>query len=58
MLKKYLKTYMPTGSYCLIKGSSNTSTKVIKNMVAGHHKLMLYSLKTFLGGVNLLGISL
>ena len=35
-----------------------TRTKVIKNMLAGHHKLMLYSLKAFLGGVNLVGLSL
>jgi len=35
-----------------------TTTKVIKNMVAGHNKLMLYSLKTILGGVNLVGLSL
>jgi len=34
------------------------TTKVIKNMVAGHHKLMLFSLKTVLGGVNLVGLSL
>ena len=35
-----------------------TTTKVFKNMVAGHNKLMLYSLKTVLGGVNLVGLSL
>ena len=28
------------------------TTKVKTNMLAGHHKLMLYSLKTLLGGVN------
>jgi len=39
-----------------IKGK--TTTKVNKNMVAGHHKLMLYSLKIILGGVNLVGLSL
>ena len=35
-----------------------TTTKVIKDMVAGHYKPMLYSLKTLLGGVNLVGLSL
>jgi len=35
-----------------------TTTKGIENMLAGHHKLILYSLKTFLGGVNLVGLSL
>jgi len=35
-----------------------TMTKVIKNMLAEHHKLMLYSLQTILGGVNLVGLSL
>ena len=39
-----------------IKGK--TTTKVIKTMVVGHHELMLYSLKTILGGVNLVGLSL
>ena len=31
-------------------------TKVITNMLAEHLKLMLYSLKAFLGGVNLVGL--
>jgi len=35
-----------------------TTTKVVKNMLPGHEKLMLYSLKTLLGGVNLVGLSL
>ena len=35
-----------------------TSTKVSTNMLAGHHKLMLYSFKTILGGVNLVGLYL
>ena len=37
---------------------AKTTTKVVTNMLGGHHKLMLYSLKTLLGGVNLVGLSL
>jgi len=35
-----------------------TTMKVVTNMLAEHQKLMLYSLKTLLGGVNLVGLSL
>jgi len=32
-----------------------TTTKGITNILAGDHKLMLFSLKTISGGVNLVG---
>ena len=35
-----------------------TTTNAITNMLAGHDKLMLYSLKAFLVWVNLVGLSL
>ena len=37
---------------------AKTMTKVITNNLAEHHKLRLYSMKTILGGVNLVGLSL
>jgi len=48
--------YQQSSSFKEIKVKS--TTKVITNMLAGYHKLMLYSLKTILGGVNLVGLSL
>ena len=35
-----------------------TTTKVVKNTLPGHEKLKIYTTKSHLGGVNLVGLSL
>jgi len=35
-----------------------TTTKVVKNMLPGHEKLKIYTTKSNLGGVSLVGLSL
>ena len=38
--------------------TKKTTTKVVKNMLPGHEKLKIYTTKSNLGGVSLVGLSL